>query len=141
MIRRRPGKVGRRRRWEGLREKRSRSIFLLPSLLTTGNLFCGFLAMLLTAQGRYTDAAEVNERNTVRIQGETARVTMVQIAGVVARRIVCRVAAGDKVVSGQRIGLIRFGSRTDCYMPRTTAVGVAIGDRVTGGVTVLGTLP
>jgi CDP-diacylglycerol--serine O-phosphatidyltransferase len=56
MIRRRHGKA-RRRRWEGLREKRSRSIFLLPSLLTTGNLFCGFLALLLTAQGRYTDAA------------------------------------------------------------------------------------
>ena len=56
MIRRRHGKAARRRRWEGLREKRSRSIFLLPSLLTTGNLFCGFLALLLTVQGRYTDA-------------------------------------------------------------------------------------
>ena len=57
MIRRRHGKAARRRRWEGLGEKRSRSIFLLPSLLTTGNLFCGFLALLLTTQGRYTDAA------------------------------------------------------------------------------------
>ena len=57
MIRRRHSKAVRRRHWEGLREKRSRSIFLLPSLLTTGNLFCGFLAMLLTVQGRYQDAA------------------------------------------------------------------------------------
>ncbi len=58
MIRRRHhGKAARRRRWDGLQEKRSRSIFLLPSLLTTGNLFCGFLALLLTVQGRYTDAA------------------------------------------------------------------------------------
>ena len=57
MIRRRHGKAVRRRHWEGLREKRSRSIFLLPSLLTTGNLFCGFLALLLTVQGRYSDAA------------------------------------------------------------------------------------
>jgi CDP-diacylglycerol---serine O-phosphatidyltransferase len=57
VIRRRHGKAVRRRRWEGLGEKRSRSIFLLPSLLTTGNLFCGFLALLLTAQARYTDAA------------------------------------------------------------------------------------
>jgi CDP-diacylglycerol--serine O-phosphatidyltransferase len=56
MIRRRHGKA-RRRRWEGLQEKRSRSVFLLPSLLTTGNLFCGFLALLLTVQGRYQDAA------------------------------------------------------------------------------------
>ena len=57
MIRRRHGKAARRRRWDRLREKRGRSIFLLPSLLTTGNLFCGFLALLLTVQGRYTDAA------------------------------------------------------------------------------------
>lgn len=57
MIRRRRAKASRRRHWERLREKRGRSIFLLPSLLTTGNLFCGFLALLLTGQGRYTDAA------------------------------------------------------------------------------------
>ena len=56
MIRRR-SKAARRRRWENLREKRSRSIFLLPSLLTTANLFCGFLALLLTVQGRFVDAA------------------------------------------------------------------------------------
>ena len=86
------------------------------------------------------DAAEVNERCAIRIQGETARVTVVQIAGVVARRIVCRVAAGDKVEAGERFGLIRFGSRTDCYMPRGTTVLVAPGDRVIGGVTVVGLL-
>jgi CDP-diacylglycerol--serine O-phosphatidyltransferase len=57
VIRRRHGKAARRRRWEGLREKRSNTIYLLPSLLTTGNLFCGFLALLLTVQGRYTEAA------------------------------------------------------------------------------------
>jgi len=57
VIRRRHGKAARRRRWEGLREKRSRSIFLLPSLLTTANLFSGFLALLFTAQGRYVDAS------------------------------------------------------------------------------------
>jgi phosphatidylserine decarboxylase len=86
------------------------------------------------------DAGAVNERCTIRIQGETARVTVVQIAGAVARRIVCRVAAGDKVEAGQRFGLIRFGSRTDCYVPRGTTVRVAPGDRMTGGVTILGTL-
>ena len=86
------------------------------------------------------DAGEVNERCTIRLQGEAARVTVVQIAGVVARRIVCRVAAGQKLEAGERIGLIRFGSRTDCYMPRGTTVHVGPGDKVTGGVTVLGTL-
>ncbi len=85
-------------------------------------------------------AGDVNERCTIRIQGEAARVTVVQIAGVVARRIVCRVGAGDKLQAGDRIGLIRFGSRTDCYMPRNTTIHVAKGDRVTGGVTVLGSL-
>jgi len=86
------------------------------------------------------EAAEVNERCVIRLQGESARVTVVQIAGVVARRIVCRVAAGQKLEAGERIGLIRFGSRTDCFMPRGTTVHVAPGDRVIGGVTVLGSL-
>src|SRR5437870_6206552 len=54
---RRHGKGLRRRRWHELREKRRRGIVLLPSLLTTGNLFCGFFALLLTVEGRYTDAA------------------------------------------------------------------------------------
>jgi phosphatidylserine decarboxylase len=67
-------------------------------------------------------------------------VTVVQVAGVVARRIVCRVAAGDKLDAGQRIGMIRFGSRTDCYMPRGTFVRVTPGDKVVAGVTVLGVM-
>ena len=53
----RRGKGGRRRRWQELRENRRRGIFLLPSLLTTGNLFCGFFALVLTLQFRYTEAA------------------------------------------------------------------------------------
>jgi phosphatidylserine decarboxylase len=86
-------------------------------------------------------AGEANERCAVRIQGDQARVTVVQIAGVVARRIVCRVGAGDKLEAGERFGMIRFGSRTDCYMPKGTDVRVKVGDRVIGGVTVLGLLP
>jgi phosphatidylserine decarboxylase len=86
------------------------------------------------------EAGEMNERCAIHIQGETARATMVQIAGVVARRIVCRVGAGDKVEAGQRVGMIRFGSRTDCYMPRGTDILVQPGDRVIGAVTVIGLL-
>jgi phosphatidylserine decarboxylase len=89
----------------------------------------------------YDPAAEANERCAIRLQGEHARVTVVQIAGVVARRIVCRVGSGDKLAAGERLGMIRFGSRTDCYMPRGTDVRVQVGDRVTGGVTVIGLLP
>ncbi len=66
--------------------------------------------------------------------------TVVQIAGVVARRIVCRVAPGDKLAAGERFGMIRFGSRTDCCMPRGAEVRVHVGDQVRGGVTVLGLL-
>ena len=87
------------------------------------------------------EAGVSNERCAVRLQGDAARVTVVQIAGVVARRIVCRVGPGDKLAAGERFGMIRFGSRTDCYMPRGTAVRVRPGDRVTGGVTVIGLLP
>ena len=86
------------------------------------------------------DAGELNERCAVRLQGENARVTVVQIAGVVARRIVCRVGSGDKLAAGARFGMIRFGSRTDCYMPRGTEVRVSPGDRVRGGETVIGVL-
>jgi len=86
------------------------------------------------------DAGELNERCALRLQGDNARVTVVQIAGVVARRIVCRVGAGDKLAAGERFGMIRFGSRTDCYMPRSTEVRVSPGDRVRGGETVLGVL-
>lgn len=85
-------------------------------------------------------AAEANERCAVRLQGEHARVTVVQIAGIVARRIVCRVGSGDKLAAGERFGMIRFGSRTDCYMPRTTEITVRVGESVRGGQTVIGVL-
>jgi phosphatidylserine decarboxylase len=88
----------------------------------------------------YDPAAEANERCAVRIQGEHARITVVQIAGVVARRIVCRVGSGDKLAAGERFGMIRFGSRTDCYMPRGTEVTVRVGETVRGGQTVIGVL-
>jgi phosphatidylserine decarboxylase len=88
----------------------------------------------------YEPAAEANERCAVRLQGEHVRVTVVQIAGVVARRIVCRVGSGDKLAAGERFGMIRFGSRTDCYMPRTTEITVRVGEPVRGGQTVIGVL-
>jgi len=123
------------------------SIFLSPLDVHVNRApISGLVVDTAYVRGRFVaayqpEAGEVNERCTIRFQGETARVTVVQIAGVVARRIVCRVTAGQKVGAGERIGMIRFGSRTDCYMPRGTTVHVAPGDRVVGGVTVLGTLP
>jgi phosphatidylserine decarboxylase len=86
------------------------------------------------------EASEQNERCTVALESDIARVGVRQIAGVVARRIVCRVRPGDKLLAGERFGLIRFGSRTDLVVARGTEIRVKEGDRVRGGETVMGVL-
>lgn len=84
------------------------------------------------------EAATENERNEVEMTTERGIIRIRQIAGVVARRIVCRVRAGDRLAPGERFGLIRFGSRTDLLLPAGVALAVRPGDRVQGGVSVLG---
>jgi phosphatidylserine decarboxylase len=74
------------------------------------------------------------------LEGEAARVSSRQIAGVLARRIVCRARPGDRLEAGQRYGLIRFGSRTDLIVPRSTELRVRQGDRVRGGESVMAVL-
>jgi phosphatidylserine decarboxylase len=86
------------------------------------------------------EASEQNERCAVSLDGDRARVTVTQISGVLARRIVCRVRPGDTVRAGERYGLIRFGSRTDLVLPRGTELRVRVGDRVRGGESVMGVL-
>jgi len=86
------------------------------------------------------EASERNERTTITIQGEAGRVVVRQIAGVLARRIVCRIRPGDKLASGERFGLIKFGSRTDLIVPAAVRLRVKTGDRVVGGQTVMGVL-
>ena len=86
------------------------------------------------------EASEQNERCAVSLDGDRARVTVTQISGVLARRIVCRVRPGDTVRAGERYGLIRFGSRTDLVLPRGTDLRVRVGDRVRGGESVMGVL-
>jgi phosphatidylserine decarboxylase len=86
------------------------------------------------------EASELNERCTLALQGETARVGVTQIAGVLARRIVCRARQGDNLQAGERYGLIRFGSRTDLVVPQGTEIRVRVGDRVRGGETIIGVL-
>jgi phosphatidylserine decarboxylase len=87
------------------------------------------------------EASEQNERTVIAIQGESARVVVRQIAGVLARRIVCRVRPGEKLERGERFGLIKFGSRTDLIVPASVRLRVKPGDRVRGGETVMGVLP
>jgi phosphatidylserine decarboxylase len=87
-------------------------------------------------------ASEDNERNTVLLRTVSGHdVVVVQIAGLIARRIVCEVAEGEKVAAGQTYGLIRFGSRVDVYVPRGSRALVEAGQRTIGGETVLAELP
>lgn len=82
-----------------------------------------------------------NEQNAVMVKTvEGAKVLCVQVAGLIARRIVCWVSPKDRAVRGERYGLIRFGSRMDTYVPAGTAIRIAVGERVKGGETILGEL-
>jgi len=87
------------------------------------------------------EATIKNEQNALMIKAKQgAKVLCVQVAGLIARRIVCWVAPKDRAVCGERFGLIRFGSRMDTFLPIGTAIRVAVGDRVKGGETILGEL-
>lgn len=87
-------------------------------------------------------ASTENERNAVLATTASGReITFVQVAGLVARRILCYTKAGEKLARGERYGFIRFGSRVDMYLPVDAQAQVAIGDKVTGVRTVLARLP
>jgi len=122
------------------------SIFLSPlDVHVNRSPVAGLVESVDQARGRFMaaykdEASELNERCTIALQGDGARVSVKQIAGVLARRIVCRVERGDKLAAGERFGLIRFGSRTDLVVPRSAAMQVKVGDRVRGGETVMGVL-
>ena len=86
-------------------------------------------------------ASEVNERNAVAVRLSDGReIAVVQIAGLVARRIVCDLREGNSVHAGQRLGIIRFGSRADLYLPEGVRPLVAVGQTMVGGETVIAEL-
>jgi len=85
-------------------------------------------------------ASADNERNSLVITSTMARIAVVQIAGLVARRIVCFVKEGQQVAAGERFGMIRFGSRLDIYLPEGTTPQVAVGQIAIGGETVIADL-
>nr|WP_197378372.1 phosphatidylserine decarboxylase [Mycolicibacterium mengxianglii] len=87
-------------------------------------------------------ASSDNERNSIVIRTpDGVDIITTQIAGLVARRIVCNVAAGDKIAIGETYGLIRFGSRLDTYLPEGSNLLVSLGQRAIAGETVLAELP
>jgi phosphatidylserine decarboxylase len=96
--------------------------------------------------GRYRvayadEASEENEQSVIGIRSGDHRLVVKQIVGILARRIACHLVPGQQVQTGERFGLIRFGSRVDLIVPGSTQIQVAVGDRVRGGETVMGVLP
>jgi len=86
------------------------------------------------------EASNANEQLALGIENGRGRVVIKQIVGFIARRIVCYVQEGDQVHTGEKYGLIRFGSRIDIIVPPQTTVHTKIGDHVKGGETILGVL-
>ena len=87
------------------------------------------------------DAAATNERSEVWVQHGSYMIVFRQIVGILARRVVCRVAPGAEMQAGQRFGIMKFGSRMDVFLPPSAQLRVAVGDHVVGGVCVIATLP
>jgi phosphatidylserine decarboxylase len=106
----------------------------------------GVLTSVQYKRGEYLNAmnpasADRNEQNAVTVRGEGIEVTFKQIAGLLARRIVFNFGEGDTVERGQRVGLIKFGSRVDVVLPAEAMLRVKVGQRVMGGATVLAAMP
>jgi phosphatidylserine decarboxylase len=102
----------------------------------------GVIKEIVYRRGKFGNAmdeasAEANEQNIVTVEGEGMTVVFKQIAGLIARRIVFNYKTGDKLARGQRVGLIKFGSRTDVIFPSPAETLVKVGDRVKGGSSVL----
>ncbi len=110
----------------------------------------GVLTRVVYSKGLYLNAmnpasAERNEQNAATIRGEGAdagfEVTFKQIAGLIARRIVFNHKEGERLERGQRVGLIKFGSRVDVIVPAEAVLGVKVGDKVKGGSSLLAAMP
>lgn len=120
------------------------SIFLSPFDVHINRApIAGEVTDVTYTKGKYLiatreEASLVNEQNALTIRGERVTLVCKQIAGVVARRIVCWKKAGDRVALGERFGLIKFSSRTDLVMPPDVEVVVSVGERVRGGVSIIG---
>ena len=85
-------------------------------------------------------SSERNERTHIGIDNGRWKVMMKQIAGFIARRIVCDLHVGDRAVAGERFGMIKFGSRVDVIMPKSVTINVALNQKVTAGESVLGVM-
>jgi len=95
----------------------------------------------LFLDARHLECSEKNEALTWAFEGKSATLVVRQLTGAIARRIVPWSKVGDEVPKGHRFGMIRFGSRTEVYLPLSAKVAVAVGDRVSGAETIIARLP
>ena len=120
------------------------SIFLSPlDVHINRSPIPGKIVDVLYSPGKFLMATNekaslVNEQNALTIQGDKITVVCKQIAGILARRVVCWKAKGDNLRLGERFGMIKFSSRTDVLLPANVRVTVKEGERVRGGTTVIG---
>ena len=137
---------GRVTRIEDNGETKLVSVFLSPfDVHINRSPITGTISKVDYVRGRKAPATAdasslTNERNSLTIEGTDFTVICTQIAGILARRIVCWKKAGDLVVTGERFGMIKFSSRTDLLIPGRAEILVKTGDRVKGGETVIATL-
>lgn len=106
----------------------------------------GVISGIRYQKGKYLNAmnpacAECNEQNIVTVRGDGMEITFKQIAGLLARRIVFNQGMGDRLERGQRVGMIKFGSRTDIIFPAEAELRVKPGQRVKGGASILAAMP
>ncbi|MBI1876443.1 MAG: phosphatidylserine decarboxylase family protein [Acidobacteria bacterium] len=122
------------------------SIFLSPLDVHVNRIpVSGLVSRVDYRPGRFLpayrrEAAEVNERNEIWLDHNGQIVVCRQIVGVLARRIRCRIGPGARVATGERFGIMKFGSRVDLFLPPDATLRVRVGDRVRGGETVVATL-
>jgi phosphatidylserine decarboxylase len=122
------------------------SIFLSPTDVHVNRIpVSGRVTQVSFKAGRFLpayrhDAGSVNERSEIWIDHRGQAVVARQIVGIMARRVVCRIASGAEVRAGDRYGIMKFGSRMDVFVPPDATITVSVGDRVRGGETVIAVL-
>ena len=122
------------------------SIFLSPTdVHVNRSPVSGRVTRVDFRRGKYLpayhhDAAATNERSEVWVDHDGQTVVFRQIVGILARRVVCRVAPGAALKAGQRFGIMKFGSRMDVFVPMSAELRVSVGDKVIGGETVIAVL-
>lgn len=122
------------------------SIFMSPiNVHVNRNPISGIVKYFRYVKGEYfaafeDKASEKNEKTIIGLEGSKGKVLFKQIAGFIARRIVCDLKAGDEVKAGERFGMIKFGSRVDVFVPTSATVKVRLGDTAVAGETVLAEL-